>query len=158
MANQRSVSVTREIGAPAQDVYAILVDYRTHHPNILPAGTFKSLVVEEGGVGEGTVFAAELRAFGRSQHFRMRVTEPEPGRVLAERDLARDLVTTFTVTPVDTRRCTVTIATQWTPTGGLAGWIESLTTPSFLRRVYHEELAQLDGYAQTVVSGMKPDA
>ena len=158
MANQLTVSVTHEIGAPAQDVYAILADYRTHHPHILPPATFKSLVVEEGGVGAGTVFAAELSAFGRRQHFRMRVSEPEPGRVLAESDLARDLVTTFTVTPVDARRCTVTITTQWTPAGGIAGWIEGLTTPAFLRRVYHEELAQLNGYAQTLASGKNSGA
>ena len=158
MAKQLSVSVTHEIGAPAQEVYAILADYRTHHPHILPTGTFKSLVVEEGGTGAGTVFTAELSAFGRSQHFRMRVSEPEPGRVLAESDLASDLVTTFTVTPVDPKRCTVTIATQWTPASGLAGWFEKVSTPPFLRRVYHEELAQLNGYAQMMAPDKEPGA
>lgn len=152
MAKQRSVSVTQEIGAPAQTVYGILADYRTHHPQILPRNVFTSLVVEEGGVGAGTIFSAELKAFGRTQHFRMRVSEPEPGRVLAESDLATDLLTTFTVSPVDARRCTVTIATHWRPAGGIAGWIEGMMTPPFLRRTYHDELAQLNQYAQAVAA------
>ncbi len=45
MAKQLSVSVTHEIGAPAQEVYAILADYRTHHPHIhmiVPGGGLSS--------------------------------------------------------------------------------------------------------------------
>lgn len=156
MTKQLSVSVTQEAGAPAPDVYTILADYRNHHPHILPPGTFKSLVVEEGGVGEGTVFAASLAAFGRTQQFRMRVTEPQPGRVLMESDLARDLVTTFTVTPTGSGRCSVTIATQWEAASGLVGWVENRMTPPFLRRVYREELALLDRYAQTFAAGDSP--
>lgn len=152
MTRQLSVSVTDEIEAPAQEVYAILADYRTHHPHILPANAFKRLVVEEGGIGAGTVFAAEMVALGRTQHFRMRVTEPEPGHVLAEHDLSKELVTTFTVTPLDVGRCTVTIATTWQPAGGIMGWVERLTTPSFMRRIYRAELAQLNRYAQSVTA------
>lgn len=158
MTRQLSVSVTQEVGAPAQDVYTILADYRNHHPHILPSGTFKSIVVEEGGIGEGTVFAASLATFGRTQEIRMRVTEPQPGRVLVESDLARDLVTTFTVTPAGSGRCSVTIATQWEAASGLAGWVENWMTPPFLRRVYHEELSLLDRYAQVFAAGGSPRA
>ena len=156
MTKQRSVSVTHEVGAPAQVVYAILADYRTHHPQILPRNVFTSLVIEEGGVGAGTLFRAELKAFGRTQHVRMRVDEPEPGRILTESDLDKELLTTFTVSPGAAGRCLVTIATQWRPSGGIAGWIEGMTTPPFLRRVYQDELAQLDSYAQALAAGKGP--
>lgn len=45
-------------------VYAILADYREHHPRILPAAYFTSLTVEEGGIGAGTIFRAEMNVFG----------------------------------------------------------------------------------------------
>jgi hypothetical protein len=149
MAKQLSVSVCGDVQASAEAVYTILADYRQHHPQILPAGTFTRLVVEEGGIGAGTVFQAELKAFGRTQNFRMCVTEPEPGRILAESDLDKDLVTTFTVTPLDAARCSVTIATTWQASAGIAGWIEGMTMPPYLKRVYSDELAQLDRYAQS---------
>ena len=149
MTKRITVTVTGEVQAPAEKVYAILADYRQHHPHILPGAYFTSLTVEAGGVGAGTIFRAEMNVFGSKRAFRMRVAEPEPGRVLSETDLDTGLLTTFTVTPVDADRCTVTIATQWQPPAGFSGWLEGLTMPGFMRRIYHAELRQLDEYAQT---------
>ena len=60
---------------------------------------------------------------GKVMSLRMEVTEPQPGRVLMESDVASDMVTTFTVEPSDGGRDSrVTIATRWTR-GGLRGWI-----------------------------------
>lgn len=154
MAKQRSVSVTDEIHAPAKEVYAILADYHNHHPRILPGNFFTHLEVEEGGIGAGTIVQAEMKVFGRKQRFRMRVTEPEPGRMLSETDLDTGLVTTFTVTPVDAERCTVNFTTTWQARPGIQGWLEGLTMPSFLRNVYREELQKLDRYAQAEVAGL----
>lgn len=46
----------------------------------------------------------------------MEVSEPLPGRILAETDRASGAVTTFTVTPQDNgARAHVEIATEWSP-------------------------------------------
>ena len=87
------VSVSRVIDAPADVIYGILSDYRAGHPSILPKPYFKELVVEEGGVGEGTVARVGMEVMGSQQTLRLRVTEPEPGRVLREEDAAAGVVT-----------------------------------------------------------------
>jgi len=150
MTKQLMAEATGEIQAPAEKVYAILADYRQHHPHVLPAAYFTALVVEEGGVGAGTVFRAEMNVYGSKRAFRMRVAEPKPGRVLSETDLATGLLTTFAVTSADANRCTVTITTIWQAAPGLAGWLQGVTLPAFMRRIYHAELRQLDVYAQTL--------
>ena len=141
------------INAPATEVYAILADYGNHHPHILPKAYFSGLEVEEGGSGEGTVFRAALTMMGQKQSFRMRVTEPEPGRVMAETDLDTGLVTKFIVEPRGNNQSEVTIATTFQSRPGLQGWLERLAAPTFLRRVYRTELAQLDDYARRQKSG-----
>lgn len=140
-----SVTVERDIAAPAERVYRILRDYRDHHPRILPAA-FTSFDVEEGGIGVGTVIRFSVKAGGRTQHYHQRVEEPEPGRVLREADIDGDLATTFTVTP-DGDGCHVRIDTAW-PANGIQGVIERRLAPRLLRPVYTEELANLDRYAR----------
>lgn len=146
--SQVNVSVAATINAPASKVYPILADYRNHHPHILPKAYFTGLEVEEGGIGEGTVFQAGLKMMGQEQSFRMRVTEPEPGRVLAETDLETGLVTKFIVEPQGKNQSEVTFATTFQPRPGLKGWLERLIVPGYLRRVYRVELQQLDDYVQ----------
>lgn len=143
------VTASGPVGAPAQDVYNILAEYGHHHPQILP-DAFKELVVEEGGHGEGTVFSIAMQAFGAQRTGRMRVTEPEPGRVLAESDIGGDsgLVTTFTVDPDGDQRSNVTITTSWQAGPGLKGLADRMFTTRFLRRLYREELRKLDAYAR----------
>ncbi len=148
MTKRITVAVTGEVQAPAEKVYAILADYRQHHPHILPGAYFTDLTVEEGGLGAGTIFQAEMNVFGSRRTFRMCVAEPEPGRVLTETDLETDLLTTFTVTPVEANHCRVTIATEWQQPPGFGGWLQGLTMPAFMRRIYQAELHQLDEYAR----------
>jgi hypothetical protein len=148
-----TVAVSATIEAPANQVYSILADYRNHHPHILPPAYFTELTVEEGGQGEGTVFRATLRMLGQEQSFRMRVTEPELGRVLAENDLATDLVTRFIVEPHGSDQANVTIATTFQRRAGVRGWLEGLLTPGLLRRAYRVELKQLNEYAQQYKAG-----
>ena len=97
---QYHVEVSRVIAARPQDIYAVLADYRTTHPNILPSQYFKELTVEEGGVGAGTVFRLRMSVMGASREYRMIVSEPEPGRVMVETDSEAGVVTTFTVDPL----------------------------------------------------------
>jgi hypothetical protein len=81
-------------------VYSVIADYHHGHPRILPK-QFTGLSVEKGGVGEGTVIRFSMRVFGRRFEFRGFVSEPEPGRVLVERNVGEN----ESVTSFPTRRC-----------------------------------------------------
>lgn len=131
------------IAAPADRVYAILSDYRDSHPQILPRSFFTGLEVESGGQGAGTVVRVRARMLGVERELRMAVSEPEPGRVLSERDINSDLVTTFTVIPQGHAACEVIINTLWTSQRGMAGAIERWIVPRMFRRVYRQELILL---------------
>lgn len=138
-----TVSVSAEIPAPGARAYAIIADYRVGHTRIVPPRNFVGLDVEEGGVGEGTVFVARMKVFGVPGKFRARVTEPEPGRVLVETDLGNPRATTFTVELLDAGRCRVTIATESKIRGGLMGRLEVAFLERLLRPMFAEELALL---------------
>lgn len=149
------ISVTRRLHAPADRVYDVLADYELGHRLILPARVFTDLQVERGGRGEGTVIHFGMKAFGKVNRARALVSEPEPGRVLVERalngkgfDAVDDggVVTTFVVDPVEETRADVTIDTRWTPKGAGA-WFERLVAPLFLKRLYVEELGNLEKVA-----------
>ena len=140
-----SVSAERRISAPADRVYRILADYREHHPRILPPA-FSDFTVEEGGVGAGTVIRFKVAAGGRTQTFHQRVEEPEPGRVLRERDIDGTRVTTFTVAP-DGEGCVLNIETTW-PAVGVRGVVERLLAPRMLRPIYEDELDRIAAYAR----------
>jgi hypothetical protein len=133
------------VGAPAERVYAILADYRQHHPRILP-DNFSELTVEQGGVGEGTVFRYKMKVAGQTREARTQVTEPQPGRVLTESDAQRGIVTSFIVTPEGTTS-RVRIETYWEK-GGVGGLVDRLMAPRLLRPIYADELARLDRYAR----------
>ena len=85
------VSAERAVAAPADSVYQFVADMREHHPRFLPPA-FSDFQVESGGVGAGTITRFRVRAGGRTREFRMRVAEPEPGRVLTESDTGSSLV------------------------------------------------------------------
>ena len=140
---------SRIIDAPAEAVYQILHDYRVKHPSILPPESFIDYGVEEGGDGAGTVFSVRVRAGGQTRPYRMRVSEPEPGRVIQERDFATALVTTFTITPTDgDARSTVTIASDWQSGNGIVGFLERTFAPIALRGIYVRELDRLAAAVQ----------
>jgi hypothetical protein len=137
---------TRTVDADPATVYGLIADYREHHLRFLPSA-FSSYQVEEGGIGSGTVVRFVLTAGGRKRQYRMRVDEPDPGRVLRESDTASSLVTTFTVTP-EGERSRVQIETNWNGASGVGGFFERRFAPSALRRLYNDELTRLDEYAR----------
>jgi hypothetical protein len=143
------VSTTARLAAPPDRVYATIANYHTGHPQIVPK-QFSGLTVEEGGIGEGTRIRFQVRVFGTTTHFRALVSEPEPGRVLVERNIAgSDSVTTFTVDPGPVPgECTVTISTELSLKSGLGGRIERLLTARILRPMYAEELRRLETQAR----------
>lgn len=141
------VSATRRIAAPAHIVYGIIADYRDGHPAILPPKWFGPLIVEAGGIGAGTRIRFSMRGMGPERPMEAIVAEPEPGRVLTETYPATGGVTTFIVEAAPAGRSDVTFRTTWQPRG-LAGLVERLAAPRFLRRVYRDELDQLQILAE----------
>jgi Polyketide cyclase / dehydrase and lipid transport len=136
-------TASAEVPAPPAIVYGIIADYHQGHPSILPPQYFQNLTVEAGGIGAGTQISFEMRSFGQTRHVRGHVTEPEPGRRILETYPEFGIETDFTVDPLDSgQRSRVTIATRYQK-AGLAGWIERLVSPVFLRTVYAAELRLL---------------
>jgi hypothetical protein len=139
------VSAESDIAAPAERVYRILANYRDHHPKVLPPA-FSNFAVEEGGIGEGTVIRFNMTTLGRTQSARQRIEEPEPGRVLREVDLDRDMQTTFTVTPKGDGSH-LRMDTVWNE-GGLMGPVMKVLAPRLLGPIFREELENIDRYAR----------
>jgi Polyketide cyclase / dehydrase and lipid transport len=138
------VSASATIPARRERVYSLIADYRDGHPRILPK-QFSSLVVEQGGVGAGTIIRFQMRVLGKKQTFRAAITEPEPGRVLVETYLdANGAVTTFTVNPGSAPADShVTISTEIQVRSGFLGKIEKTISTLLLRPTYVQELENL---------------
>jgi hypothetical protein len=139
-----TASAERRIYAPASRVYGFIRDFQVHHPRFLPPA-FGPLTIEAGGVGAGTVHRFTMKVGGRTRSYRVRVDEPEPGRVLTETDSTRTLVTTFTVDP-DGEGAIVRIETTWTARG-IDGLVQRLAAPRVLQGIYADELRRLASYA-----------
>ena len=134
------------VAAPPGLTYRFIADYREHHPKFLPK-EFSDFQVEQGGYGAGTVISFQGKFGNRVRKFRMEVSEPEPGRVLIEKDTLSSMETRFVVTPeADGSR--VSFDTRWTGSSGIGGFFERLFAPRMLRRVYRDELERLDWYAR----------
>ena len=145
---QTRTSAERVIEAPAEVVYHLISDYAEHHraaPDGFLPPAFTDLVVERGGVGEGTVIRFTSAMGGRRQTVTATISEPHPGRVLVE--ASPGLVTTFTVEPVDAQRARVRFDTV-IEAGGLMGLITRLVVPGMLRPVYADEMTRLEQHAQ----------
>ncbi len=140
------VSTAATVAAPADTVYHYLADMRDHHPHFLPPA-FSDFQVESGGVGAGTVTRFTMTAGGRTRQYRMKISEPEPGRVLTESDMDSSAVTTFTVSSQGDASH-VQISTAWDGASGIGGVFERMFAPRVLRAVYADELKRLDAYAR----------
>lgn len=138
------ITASAIIPARRERVYSLIANYKDGHQRILPR-QFNGLVVEQGGVGAGTVIRFQMTFFGRTQNFRATITAPEPGRVLMETYLEpAGTVTTFTVdpgtAPADSR---VTISTELPVHSGVLGFIEKTLSKLLLRPIYVQELTNL---------------
>lgn len=138
------ISASAIIPARRERVYSLLANYRDGHARILPR-QFSNLVVEQGGVGAGTVIRFQVSLLGRKQNLRAAITEPEPGRVLVETYLdGNGAVTTFTVSPGHAPAdSNVTISTALPVRAGWLGIIERKFSTLLLRPVYQRELENL---------------
>ena len=88
-----------------------------------------------------------MKGMGPERPMEAIVDEPEPGRVLTETYPATGGVTTFTVDAAPGGTSDVTFRTTWQPRG-VTGLLERLAAPAFLRRVYKDELDQLQILAE----------
>ena len=142
------VSASARIDAPPDRVYGIIADYHNGHPRILPK-QFGPLYVDAGGYGAGTVIRFSVVALGRKTDFRAVVSEPQPGRMLVERnDPPNSSVSTFTVDPGPTgRESDVTISTELPDRPGLLGALERFITRRVMSGMYRDELALLAAVA-----------
>ena len=146
--DEPDLSAAADIDAPPHVLYAIIADYRTAHPRILPKPPFESLTVEQGGIGAGTVIRVGIRLLGRLQLYRATVTEPEPGRVLVETN-ENGYATSFTVDPRSGGAAArVTIATKLSGRGGIVGALERRFVTWLLLPVYSRELESLAAVAR----------
>ena len=134
-----TISATGRVQAPARRVYDLIADYRDGHTRIIPPQYFKGLDVEQGGIGAGTVIRVRMMMFGSERTYRAAVTEPEPGRVITETDLATGLATSFTVVP-NGNATDVTISTIVPDRPGLRGVIERWAVRRMLPQIYRDEL------------------
>lgn len=147
---QTRISAERVLDAPAEVVYHLLSDYAEHHragPEGFLPPAFTDLVVERGGVGQGTVVRFTSKLGGRAQTVTASISEPQPGHVLVE--TSPGLETTFTVEPEgpNGRRARVRFDTV-IEAGGLMGLITRLAAPGMLRPVYDDELTRLEQHAK----------
>jgi hypothetical protein len=141
-----TAAARRSLAAPPDVVYRCIADYRLHHPRFLPPA-FSGFGVEAGGIGEGTIVHFEVTAGGRTRPYRMRVSEPEPGRVLRETDIGSSLVTTFTVTP-EGGGSQVRVETTWRGASGIGGFFEKRFAPGAMQKLYDDMLSRLDEHAR----------
>lgn len=135
------------VAAPPARVYAVIADYRQHHPQIVPPEYFRGLEVVAGGVGAGTRTRFEMRVLGTTRKFEHVITEPEPGRVLVEADEDGSNATTFVVEAGERSGSTrLTITTELAVRPGIAGMLERAFSSVLLPRIYRKEIARLAEY------------
>ncbi|WP_274654667.1 SRPBCC family protein [Paenibacillus humicola] len=148
------VSVSRRIDAPLEAVYRVVTDMK-EHLGILPK-QFETIEVLQGGSGPGTVFRLKMNVMGVRSSLQMTVTEPEPGRVIRERDDKAGVTTTWTLEPSgDGRHCDLHLTTEFTSRPGLAGTVERLFSSPIVRSIYRRELRNIQVYLTTGLPARK---
>jgi Polyketide cyclase / dehydrase and lipid transport len=143
------VQAEKVVEAQPAAVYAVLADYSTHHPRIMPPDHFTDLEVESGGIGEGTVFQITARVAGKRQRLHMRVSEPEPGSILRETNVDTGVATDFSVSGNGSGTALVRMSSEW-ESHGLKGWMDRLFTPHVMDRLFAEQLDQLADYVRSL--------
>lgn len=139
------VQVNRDQVIPArpEDVYDILTDYKNKRQRILTPN-FMEYAVEQGGKGPGTVVSYRLRAGGRERPYRLRIEEPNKGKVVTESDTDSSFVTTWTLAPMAGGKQTyVSVTSEWEGAHGIKGFFERTFAPLGLRKIYDTMLHQL---------------
>jgi hypothetical protein len=128
-----------QLAADPDRVLAFLRDYRDNRPRIL-TDNYTAYRVEEGGTGDGTVYAYHFAAGGRERDYRLHVHEQGPR--LEESDQMSSFRSVWSVDPAP-EGSRVTIESSWDGAGGIAGMFEGFFAPKGLRRIYARVLERL---------------
>lgn len=128
-----------ELSAPPDRVREFLRDYRESRPRIL-TDNWSAYRVEQGGKGEGTVYAYHFTAGGRERDYRLHVSERTGG--LEEQDQGSSFVSTWSVEPAPGGSL-VTLESSWEGASGIGGFFEGVFAPRGLHRIYTQVLAAL---------------
>jgi hypothetical protein len=121
-----------------------VADYRETRPRILTEH-YRDYRVEAGGIGAGSRVHWVLQATRkRSRDQLVDVSAPSQERIV-ESDANSSMVSTWTVTPLDDDRSTVTIETTWKGASGVGGFFERAFAPRGLRRIHEAVLSNLAG-------------
>ncbi|MDP9144006.1 MAG: SRPBCC family protein [Actinomycetota bacterium] len=129
-------------------VYAVISDYKVHHPAILPK-EFSRLKVLKGGVGAGTYFEFDATIAGKTQTSRMHVTEPEPGRVLVETEETGNVETRFVVEPLDGgTRTRLTFDSEYTVPAGFLAPLFRWLSRRLMSGIYRREMQNIESYVR----------
>jgi hypothetical protein len=120
-------------------VLEFLRDYRDNRLRIL-TDNWTAYRVEQGGKGEGTVYAYHFAAGGRERDYRLHVHE-RAGK-LEEQDQGSTFVSTWSV-EASPGGSTITIESSWEGATGIGGFFEKRFAPRGLSRIYERVLAQL---------------
>ncbi|WP_276357918.1 SRPBCC family protein [Cohnella caldifontis] len=140
-----AVTVEQLIEASHPKVYQVVTDMEEHR-RILPK-QFESLEVLKGGKGAGTVFRLKMNVLGNRSTLEMTISEPEPGRVIQEKDAKAGVTTTWLLTPTDGgSRCRIRLTSEFRSKPGIAGWLERFMVPPVIRSIYRQELQQINQY------------
>jgi hypothetical protein len=131
--------VSAPVPAAPDRVLEVLRDYREARERIL-TDNYSAYRVEQGGKGEGTVYAYHFAAGRRERDYRLHVNER--GDALEERDQLSSFVCTWAVIPA-AAGSTVTIEASWDGAGGIGGFFERRFAPAGLRRIYGQMLGRL---------------
>jgi Polyketide cyclase / dehydrase and lipid transport len=134
-----TASASVQLDAAPDRVLSFLRDYRDNRPRIL-TDNYSAYRVEQGGKGEGTVYAYHFAASGRERDYRLHVHEQ--GSQLEEADQMSSFRSVWSVAS-DPGGSRVTIESSWDGAGGIAGLFEGFFAPKGLRRIYAQILARL---------------
>ena len=132
-------SAGAELPADPDAVLAFLRDYHDKRRRIL-TDNYSAYRVEQGGTGDGTVYAYHFAAGGRERDYRLHVHEHD--RRLEESDQMSSFRTIWSVDPAP-GGARVTIESSWDGAGGIAGLFEGFFAPIGLRRIYAQVLERL---------------
>ncbi len=147
MPTNANVAHSQVIPFPAERIWRVLIDYRVHHPAILPKDIFKGLEVLQGGTGAGTRFRLTMRMGGKDHVSDITVTEPKPGSVLVEAADDGSVVTHFILEPVGGSSATsLTFKTDYTLPGGFFLPLQRWVTNNILGGLYRREMTNLTKY------------
>src|SRR6201996_5581144 len=128
-----------QVQASPERVVEFLRDYRENRERIL-TDNYTAYRVEQGGKGDGTIYAYHFAAGGRERDYRLHVHEQ--GSRLEEADQMSSFRSVWSVDP-EAGGSRVTIESSWDGAGGVAGVFEGFFAPKGLGRIYAEVLERL---------------